>query len=171
MSRQLLLWLAILLPALLLGGQAAFSTGDAEFLKHANECLDACDAELIVIDSCRVAIHIDEDGNRLYYVQSDDFCRIRGYNGITSLEIVMDHSGEIRMVRVMESEDTRSFVRRVVRSSFLDQFIGYRGEEGLNAVTGATMTSEAIIKSVWAVLGAVKRNFLRPEAPGRAASY
>ncbi len=147
MFRLLLTWLAFLLPALLLCGQAAFLDDDS-FIRAAEERLEPVQCDLIVSDSCRVAVCTDQDGEKRLYTHSNDFVQIHGYSGITVLEIVMDETGAIQSVRILESEDTPSFVRHVKHSGFLKNFRNYDGENTPETVTGATITSEAIIETV-----------------------
>ncbi len=160
MSRFLILWLASLLPALLLGGQAA-PLSDEGLLRMAREALGAESCELVKKDSCRAAAVTEQGKIEQLCVLSDDYCCIRGYNGITRLGIVFDGDGTVQSVWIIDSEDTPSFVRRIKRSSFPNQFNGYHGERSLNTVTGATITSQAILQTVGRVRERVVEVFLQ----------
>lgn len=83
-----------------------------------------------------------------YFALSSDYSRPLGYNGITEVGILLDSSYEIIKITLISSEDTRSFVRKLKRRSFLDQFVGINQDSNVKTVTGATITSKAVIKSV-----------------------
>ena len=89
---------------------------------------------------------------------SDD---IKGFNGPTPLQIALDKDGKIIEVRVLENDETPGFLSRVVKTGFLDSWNGKTIQEALDmevdAVTGATFSSNAIQKSLKARLQAVKR--------------
>jgi len=88
---------------------------------------------------------------------SDD---IKGFNGPTPLQIAFDKNGKIVEVRVLDNEETPSFLKRVVDAGFLESWNGLSAEEALNkdvdAVSGATFSSKAIQKSLKAALKEVK---------------
>jgi len=73
--------------------------------------------------------------------------RIRGYSGEISLIVGVDDSGRVSGVRLLEHSETPSYMRSVITSGFLDKLRGRKlGAEiaGVDAVTGATITSVAI---------------------------
>ena len=86
---------------------------------------------------------------------SDD---IKGFNGPTPLQIAMDEKGKIIEVRVLDNDETPSFLKRVINAGFLDSWNGLTAEEALNkevdAVSGATYSSNGIQKSLKARLQA-----------------
>ncbi|MCR5646600.1 MAG: FMN-binding protein [Bacteroidales bacterium] len=89
---------------------------------------------------------------------SDD---INGFNGPTPLQIALDGKGKIIEVRVLENNETPSFLKRVVDAGYLDSWNGLTVEEALNkevdAVSGATYSSNGIQKSLKARLQAIER--------------
>ena len=88
---------------------------------------------------------------------SDD---IKGFNGPTPLQIALDNDGKIIEVRVLDNNETPNFLNRVINAGFLDSWNGLTAEEALNkevdAVSGATFSSNSIQKSLKARLQAIK---------------
>ena len=88
---------------------------------------------------------------------SDD---IKGFNGPTPLQIALDKKGKIIDIRVLDNNETPSFLKRVVDAGFLESWNGMTAEEALNkevdAVSGATYSSNSIQKSLKARLGAIQ---------------
>lgn len=88
---------------------------------------------------------------------SDD---IKGFNGPTPLQIALDKKGKIVDIRVLDNNETPSFLKRVVTAGFLESWNGLTVEEALNkevdAVSGATYSSNSIQKSLKARLGAIQ---------------
>ncbi|MBO6026624.1 MAG: FMN-binding protein [Bacteroidales bacterium] len=88
---------------------------------------------------------------------SDD---IKGFNGPTPLQIALDAKGKIIEVKIIDNDETPSFLSKVVNAGFLDSWNGLTVEEALNkevdAVSGATFSSNGIQKSLKARLAAVK---------------
>lgn len=88
---------------------------------------------------------------------SDD---IKGFNGPTPLQIALDASGKIIEVRVLDNDETPNFLKRVVNAGFLESWNGLTVKEALDknvdAVSGATFSSNGIQKSLKARLQAIK---------------
>ncbi len=77
---------------------------------------------------------------------------IRGYAGPTPVLIAKTPAGRISGLALLENTETPSFVENVVSSDLLDRFDGLQWREAItkdvDAVTGATATSKAIINTV-----------------------
>jgi len=94
------------------------------------------------------------DGNRLGMVVNTsplmDF--VAGYAGPTPVLLGLTLDGIITDLQLLDNTETRSFVRRVVSSGYLDQWLGLSYEEAqvaeFDAVTRATMTCDAIATSI-----------------------
>ena len=88
---------------------------------------------------------------------SDD---IKGFNGPTPLQIAMDEKGKIIEVRVLNNDETPSFLNKVINAGFLNSWNGLTAKEALDkevdAVTGATYSSNGIKNSLKARLQAIK---------------
>ena len=162
-----LLACAWFLPALLLAGQVGASLPADDFLLLATEHTGCQSVQLVLADSLRLARCTPESGAPCYFALSTDFTAVQGYNGVTALGIVYGEQGEVRQVRILSSEDTRSFVRRLRHGSFLGQFAGYSGQQPLSTVTGATITSRAVNKTVQEVTEQVQGVLTGGELPLR----
>ena len=86
---------------------------------------------------------------------------IKGFNGPTPLHIALDKDSKILEVRVLDNNETPSFLNRVINAGFLESWNGLTVEEALNkevdAVSGATYSSNGIQKSLKARLQAIER--------------
>lgn len=89
---------------------------------------------------------------------SDD---VKGYNGPTPLLIAMDADGRIKDVVLLENEETPKFAKTVADGGLYQAWNGLTPEEALNkevdAVTGATYTSNGVKNSLTARLKAYQR--------------
>ena len=77
----------------------------------------------------------------------------RGYSGIITLATVYDIEGRINNIKILEQTETPSFFQRVIQSGFLKEFdsLKYSDSKNFNeidAITGATITSEGILQAV-----------------------
>ena len=86
---------------------------------------------------------------------------IKGFNGPTPLLITLDANGHIKNVVLLENEETPHFARHVAEAGLYEAWNGLTVEEALNkevdAVTGATYTSNGVKKSLTARLQAYQR--------------
>ncbi len=76
---------------------------------------------------------------------------IKGYAGEITLVAGVDSSGRLSGVRLMDHSETPSYMRDVVSSGFLEKLAGRKlGADlaGVDAVTGATITCEAIREDI-----------------------
>lgn len=95
---------------------------------------------------------------------------IVGFSGPTNTLIALDPSHRIAGIGVLESEDTTEHVEMVISDAeFLEAFEGLTWNEarhptGIDAVSGATLTSLAIVESVATRLGGSRPSLRFPEA-------
>ncbi len=103
---------------------------------------------------------------------------IKGFAGPINLLISIDKSGVIRKVRVLQSNETPAYVVNFPR--FLKQFEGHRIDthfvlgqgKGIDAMTGATITSRAAVRIINAVDRAVAQAVLhRAPAPAKGPRF
>lgn len=83
---------------------------------------------------------------------TEEYCQdIIGFNGVIPLEISMKN-GKIAKIDILENKETPAFLKRVTDNGLIEQFCGLTPKEAVNldidAVSGATYSSHAIIKSV-----------------------
>lgn len=83
--------------------------------------------------------------------------RANGYNGIVLVKTAIDSSGVITGVKVAAINDTEGLGTQVKNDSFVNQFIGKSGkinltaavdETGVQVITGATLSSSAVVNAV-----------------------
>ena len=94
--------------------------------------------------------HAQQAGDTTLY--TEEYCSdIIGFNGAIPLKINMI-DGKIANINILENEETPGFLRRVMNAELLENFYGLTPKEAVNlnidAVSGATYSSNAIIKSV-----------------------
>ena len=105
----------------------------------------------------------DAKGNKLGTVlfSSPYSDGIKGYNGPTPLLIALDAEGRIKTVKLLENEETPHFAQRVVEGGLYESWKGLTVDEALNtdvdAVSGATYTSESVKSSLKARLQAYQK--------------
>lgn len=105
----------------------------------------------------------DAKGNKLGTVlfSSPYSDNIKGFNGPTPLLIALDAEGRIKTVVLLENEETPRFAQRVVEGGIYEAWNGLTVDEALNkdvdAVSGATYTSNGVKKSLEARLKAYQR--------------
>lgn len=111
----------------------------------------------------------DNNGERLGLVlhTSPEADHIRGYSGPTDVIVAMDPTGRVTGAGILSSEDTRDHVEEVIRDTdFWDAFeglaLGAPGLPGIDAVSGSTLTSGAIVRAVIDRLGGVSESSLFP---------
>ena len=83
-----------------------------------------------------------------------------GFNGPTPLQIAFDTDGKIIEVRVLNNNETPSFLNKVINSGFLNSWNGLTAKEALDlevdAVSGATYSSNGIKNSLKVRLQAIQ---------------
>ena len=105
----------------------------------------------------------DTKGNKLGTVlfSSPYSDGIKGFNGPTPLLIALDAEGRIKNVVLLENEETPRFAQSVVEGGLYESWNGLTVEEALgkqvDAVSGATYTSNGVKKSLKARLEAYQR--------------
>ncbi len=105
------------------------------------------------------ALQLSDDGSYMVKNKSGRFLgtvmlsspysdEVKGFNGPVPLQISFDKKGRVIEVRVLDNEETPSFLNRVVKAGFLNTWDGLTAEEAINkevdAVSGATYSSRAI---------------------------
>ena len=109
----------------------------------------------------------DAKGNKLGTVlfSSPYSDAIKGFNGPTPLLIALDAEDRIKTVTLLENEETPRFAQRVVEGGLYDAWNGLTVEEAMDkqvdAISGATYTSNGVKKSLVARLKAYQRQINR----------
>ena len=86
---------------------------------------------------------------------------VKGFNGPTPLLIALDAENRIKNVVLLENQETPNFAQHVVEGGLYEAWNGLTPDEALNkdvdAVSGATYTSNGVKKSLIARLKAYQR--------------
>lgn len=97
-----------------------------------------------------------------------------GYGGPITLVVGLDPAGAVTEVRVVRQRETPSFFRLLEREGFLDQFTGEAFDSGfqlgqdLDAVSGATFSSEGVAAATRQAIRAVAAEGLGQPVPADA---
>ena len=86
---------------------------------------------------------------------------VMGYAGATPLRIVLDENNRIKEVKLLVNDETPRFVQRVVDGGLFEAWNGMTVDQALqapvDAVSGATYTSNGVMESLKVRLEAYKR--------------
>ena len=86
---------------------------------------------------------------------------VKGFNGPTPLLIALDADGRIKNIVLLENQETPNFAKRVVEGGLYEAWNGLTVDEALgkdvDAISGATYTSNGVKKSLVARLKAYQR--------------
>lgn len=98
---------------------------------------------------------------------------IQGFNGETPLMVIFDAKKKICKVFILDNDETPKFVRRVEKEGLFDAWNGMTIDQALDAnvdaVSGATFTSNGVKKSLQACLQNLKKN-VSPDENGSLIS-
>lgn len=87
----------------------------------------------------------------LQYFESNGVVEgIRGYAGQVNVGVFVDEDGRIVSVHHVSSKETESYLQKIQRTGFYEQFgkMKLEGEHQIDAVSGATLTTEAVAETV-----------------------
>lgn len=103
----------------------------------------------VVVPSCGTSARKGTDTLKVNTTELG--AKIIGYNGPTPVEISV-YQGTITKIEALPNQETPRFFQRVLDSGLLDALVGKTVEEAkavhLDAVTGATYSSKAVIKNI-----------------------
>lgn len=113
---------------------------------------------------------LDSSGEKLGFVvtTSPQADHIVGFSGPTNVLVVSDTAGNLSGIEILASRDTPEHVEAIERHPpFFQQFVGQPADAlptaDLDTVSGATLTSMAIVESVITRLGGDPPNYRFPE--------
>lgn len=89
-----------------------------------------------------------------FTITTTELCRnIRGYRGPVPVSVTFS-KGKITDIKLLPNHETPSYFQRVERSGLVKKFIGLTAKQAatkkVDAVTGATYSSQALIKNIQA---------------------
>jgi len=100
-----------------------------------------------IIDNYRYALITYSDTTR-YFIISSDYSQVKGFNGTTTLAIVLNPDLSVYNVNIIKSQDTPAYVKMLTSKGFLKLFQGFRRDDNVVHITRATITCQAIIQTV-----------------------
>lgn len=71
-----------------------------------------------------------------------------GYGGEIQIVVVLDINGAVKSTEVLASSETSGIGTKAYEESFTSQFVGKATTDGIDTISGATVTSSAYIKGV-----------------------
>ncbi len=92
---------------------------------------------------------------RIYLESTDIVHNIRGYAGTINMGVFINDKGTITAVEHISSKETQSYLATIKRTGFYEQFGNVNIKNGahkLDAVSGATLSSEAMASTVSALI-------------------
>lgn len=112
-------------------------------------------------DGTSIVAALDENGNVIGHVVVNT---AKGYGGDISVMTGVDADGKVTGVNILSHAETAGLGAKVAEQSFRDRFIGLiggitvskdkAGENSIDAITGATITSRAVTEAVNAAIEA-----------------
>lgn len=112
-------------------------------------------------DGSTIVAALDESGAEIGYVVVNS---VKGYGGDISVMTGVDADGKVTGVKILEHNETAGLGANATNESFREQFIGLvsgitvskdkTGDNSIDALTGATITSRAVTSAVNAAIEA-----------------
>ena len=96
-------------------------------------------------DDFKYYLASDDKGNVLGYVF---ICEAKGYSSVIKAAVSITPKGEIINIKVLEQNETPGIGSQVTGAKFLDGFKNKTSKDSIDAITGATISSSALIRSV-----------------------
>lgn len=160
MKKLPLLALAALFVTTLFSQTGLMPLQNDEIIKLAKKYSNGTDYQSFFTPDSQFVVKFYTDDNEMrYFLVSSDFSQIRGYIGNTSLAVQIDSMAVITSVQIIKSQDTPFYVNKIKSAHFFMQFTGINSFDNIKTVTGATITSRAIIENLEATLN-IFRSFL-----------
>lgn len=105
---------------------------------------------------------ISKNEEEEYLFISSEQDEVRGYQSNNKVIITLNSDKVIKHALLVKSKDTPSFVKRIKRSKFFTQFIGWNGEDKIQAITGATITCNSVKATIENLLNRIEEAELLP---------
>jgi Na+-translocating ferredoxin:NAD+ oxidoreductase RnfG subunit len=94
------------------------------------------------------------EGDALQFTKSDlIICGSQGFFGPVTVQMTLGEDLTIQSIKIDASEETQGLGQKVMEEAFTSQFIGKKGpfaygEDGIDAVSGATQTCDAVLDAI-----------------------
>ena len=99
------------------------------------------------VNNYRYAVFTENDQKK-YFIVSTDYSDVKGYQGTTTLGIVLNEDMTVDRVNIIKSQETHAYVKRIISMGFLQRLAGYHSDLEVEIVSGATSSCKAIIQSI-----------------------
>lgn len=102
-----------------------------------------------------------QKGDLVYYAAMDGQGRLlgyifisesRGYSSLIRAAVSITPDGKIINIKVLEQKETPGIGSQITEAGFLERFKGKTARDEIDAISGATISSSALIKSVKATI-------------------
>ena len=111
-----------------------------------------------------LAAETEKKSRQIVFADAADFGEVKTLEGDISVMTGVDKDGKVTGVNILSHSETAGLGANAVKESFRDQFVGLvkgitvskdkPGENSIDALTGATVTSRAVTKAVNAAIEA-----------------
>lgn len=75
-------------------------------------------------------------------------CEAKGYSSIIRAMVSVDTDVKIINVKILEQKETPGIGSKITDENFLNRFKGKRQQDTIDSITGATVSSSGLIKSI-----------------------
>lgn len=123
------------------------------------------------IKSNPIIYRVSADGENVGYLA---FGEAYGYQSTIMAGVVVGDQGAVKEVRIIDQNETPSFIQKIYNSEFLDNEFpsiliadGFSTEINVQAVSGATVSSSAITKAVAEASSIIGDNYLAMRVPSK----
>ena len=106
--------------------------------------------------------------NNIIYIENIDNCSVKGFNDVVDLGIVVNTSGVLDSIRLISSNETPSYMKKIVDAGYFQEYNGLSlsNKNTIDAVAGATITTVAIAKSIDELVNLTKNDILSDYVSG-----
>lgn len=97
----------------------------------------------------------NQEVKQIYLESSEVIKNIRGYAGDINVGVMLNADGSIAEVYHISSKETESYLQKIKNAGYYEQYQHTsltNGEQQIDAVSGATLTTEAIAKTITALI-------------------
>jgi len=120
---------------------------DRDFTAEVKKNISTSEFITYSIDGYRYAKLTESDTTR-YFIISTDYSQVKGFNGTTTLGIVLNADLTVFSVNIIKSQDTHAYIRKLTSMGFLQRLQGFRKDDSVESITGATITCRAIVQTI-----------------------
>ena len=102
-----------------------------------------------------MCLSVDSEGKQFIYIESQhNFNHIRGYGGPIQIGVLITEEGKLERVQHISSKETDSYLSKIYKQGFYNHFTSIPLEKAhrIDAVSGATLTTEAIAETTSALV-------------------